>query len=66
MRTKRTARAHAARNIFTPGATPLWTAFSRPGPLWGHSRRVGPLHAGVLAACIKEKQANLNAEKKGF
>ena len=45
---------HAARNIFTPGATPLWTALCRPEIPWGRSRRDASMYAGVLAACIQK------------
>jgi hypothetical protein len=44
MRRKRTARVHAARNIFTPGATPLWTAFA--------AQKVRGVAPGVMARCM--------------
>jgi len=51
---------HAARNIFTPGATPLWTASSRPEYLWGRSRRdvsmCGRVHTAEKAVPMQHEQ----------
>ena len=52
---------HAARNIFTPGATPYWTAFSRPKFFGVAPGVIDQLYADVLAACVQKQQANLNA-----
>ncbi len=55
---------HAARNIFTPGATPskFWAAGSRPE--WGRSRRDGSMFAELLAACMqRSKQPGMQSEE---
>lgn len=56
MRRKKRPKMHAARNIFTPGATPLWTAFGRPKFFAVAPGVTIRMYAAVLAACIQRSK----------
>lgn len=65
MQKKRSPRMHAVKTMPTPGATPLWTAPSRP-KCFGVAPGVGDrLQASVLTAWI-QKRNRLNYGDQSF
>jgi hypothetical protein len=55
---------HAGKTLRRPGATPLWTAFSRPNPC-GVAPGLSPQNGDrVLPACIQKcKQTECRVER---